>query len=125
MDAVGKGSLTREQILQAKDFTHESIFVPEWGGEVFVRTMKASARDRFEASRVRLNADRQPEIVADNTRARLLSMTVCDENGVLLFSEADIEALGEKNAAAVDLVYEVALRMNAMRTADLEKKLKN
>lgn len=125
MDAGGKGSLTREQILQAADLTLEPLFVPAWGGEVFVRTMKASARDKFEASRVRLNAERQPELVADNTRARLLSMTVCDEQGKLLFSESDIDALGEKDAASVDAVYDVALRINAMRTQDLEKKLKN
>jgi hypothetical protein len=121
----GKVALTREQILQARDMKLEAVEVPEWGGTLYVRTMKARDRDAFEASRVRLSAENKPEIVSINTRARLLSMTVCDDKGVLLFLEEDIELLGEKNAGAMDQVYEVALRINAMRNQDLEKKLKN
>ena len=31
--------LTKSQILEADDIKHESVFVPEWGGKVFVQTM--------------------------------------------------------------------------------------
>lgn len=118
-------ALTREQILGAKDMLVEPVEIPAWGGTVYVRTMSARARDLFEGSRVRVTEDRKTEIISDNTRARLLSMCVCDEHGVLLFTEQDIAALGEKNALAADTLYDVALRLNAMRLMDLEKKLKN
>ena len=42
--------LTREQILQSDDLPCETVPVPEWGGEVQVRTMTGTDRDAFEAS---------------------------------------------------------------------------
>ena len=124
------GSLSRDAFLRAKDVVIAKVVFPESipelaGQAMYVRTMKARDRDAFEASRVRLTEDRKAELVTDNTRARLVSMTACDAGGVLLFTEGDIEALGEKNALAMDVLYEEALRVNAMRTQDLEKKLKN
>jgi hypothetical protein len=122
--------MSRESFLRAKDVVIEAVTfpdsVPELGGQtMYVRTMKARDRDMFEGSRVRLDKDRNAELVTDNTRARMVSMTACDQAGVLLFTETDIDALGEKNALAMDVLYDAALRINAMRTQDLEKKLKN
>ncbi len=42
--------LTREQILQSDDLPRETVQVPEWGGEVQVRTMTGTDRDAFVAS---------------------------------------------------------------------------
>jgi len=55
----------------------------------------------------------------------LLALTVCDEKGVLLFSTEDIEALGEKNAATLDKLFEVAQRLAGLRAQDVEEKIKN
>jgi hypothetical protein len=125
MDATGNGALTRQQMLEAQDVQVEAVFVPEWGGTVHVRSLKGKGRDQFEGSRVRVKADGQVELIHDNTRARLLSLTVCDEAGVLLFSPEDVEALGEKNAAALDRIFDVAQRLSALRPQDLEQKVKN
>jgi hypothetical protein len=125
MDAKGKGSLTREQMLGAIDVQIESVFVPEWGGTVYVRSLQGKGRDQFEGSRVRIKADGKVELVHDNTRARLLALTVCTEAGALLFSEEDVAALGEKNAAALDRIFDVAQRLSSLRPQDLEQKVKN
>lgn len=127
---AGSAALTRDAFLRARDFVIEPVTfpdtIPELGGQIiYVRTLKSGQRDRFEGSRVRINEERKAELVVDDTRARMVSMTACDKDGVLLFTEADVELLSEKNALAMDLLYDVALRLNAMRTADLEKKLKN
>jgi len=118
-------ALTREQILGVKDFTIESVEVPEWGGLVYLRSLKGKGRDAFEGSRVRITDEKKVEMVHDNTRARLLSMTLCDEQGTLLFSEEDVEILGDKNAAVLDKLFEVAQRMSGLRPQDVEAKVKN
>jgi len=117
-------ALSRDQILSAGDVTIEEVQVPEWGGSVFVRSLNGRARDRFESSRFKLKGDKV-EMIHDNTRAVLLSLSLCDEAGTLLFSEADVAALGEKNAAAMDRCFDVAQRLSGLRNKDVEEKLKN
>ena len=82
--------LTREQILQCDDLPKETVKVPEWGGEVQVRTMTGTDRDAFEASLI------GKEGRLENVRARLVSLAVCDESGNRLFGDADVAALGAK-----------------------------
>lgn len=94
--------LSRDAILSANDIVIEKVDVPEWGGTVCVRSMSGAARERLE------------QLVAKQslTRAFVVAMTVCDETGTLLFSEADIEALSGKSANALNRVFEVGARMS-------------
>jgi hypothetical protein len=125
MSADKKASLTREAILAARDVTIERVEVPEWGGEVYVRNLSGKSRDAFDGSRVRVRSGNQVEMIHDNTRARLLSMTLCDEQGALLFSADDIEVLGEKDSGVLDRLFDIAQRISGMRQADAQDKLKN
>lgn len=107
--------LTREQILQCDDLPREIIKVPEWGGEVQVRTMTGTDRDAFEASLI------GKEGRLENVRARLVSLAVCDESGDRLFGDADIAALGAKSAKALDRVFAVAQRLNGIGAEQVEQ----
>lgn len=117
-------NLTRDQILGASDLDTERVPVPEWGGEVLVRSMTAADRDEFDQSMV---ASRGPDESANlrNVRARLVATTVVDAAGKRLFSEADIEALGAKSAKAMNRIYRVATRLNALDESDVEELAKN
>jgi hypothetical protein len=97
-------ALTRDQILAANDMRLTEVEVPSWGGTVLVRTMTAGQKDAFEAQQQKLG----PKF-AENVRARLVASVVCDAEGNLLFTEADVEALGKKSVAALDLVFNAAL----------------
>ena len=44
--------LTKDEILRADDLRLERVEVPEWGGEVVLRTMTGTERDAFEAELV-------------------------------------------------------------------------
>jgi hypothetical protein len=125
MNASGKGALTKAQILGAVDVHIEEVFVPEWGGSVYVRNLNGKGRDAFEGSRIRIKDNNKVEMIHENTRAKLLSLTLCDEHGALLFSEEDVAALGEKNASALDRVFDVAQRLSSLRPQDVETKVKN
>jgi hypothetical protein len=116
-------ALNKEQILGAQDMKTETVEVPEWGGAVLVKTMTGTERDAFEFSLV-AGQDAEKRKVS-HVRARLVAYTLVDEAGALLFSEADIAALGAKSAAALDRVYDVAARLNGVGQKDLEALAKN
>ena len=42
--------LNREAILSSVDLPKELVSVPEWGGDLYVRTLNGTERDAFEAS---------------------------------------------------------------------------
>ena len=108
--------LNKKQILSADDLQKELIPVPEWGGEVYVRGMSGQERDEFEASIVQMRAGQEaPQALnMKNVRAKLASLTICDETGKRLFSENDIGELGKKSASALQRVFEVAQRLSGL-----------
>lgn len=113
--------LTKTEILQAEDLKKEVVSIPEWGGDVIVRTLTAHERDNFEASL----RDEGDKINLDNIRARLCAITICNESGERLFSNEDIIELGDKSAAALDRVFTVAQKLNAMTPEDIKELEKN
>ena len=112
-------SLSIEDILRIDDQQMREVPVPEWGGSVFVRTISADARDRFEVA----FADK---CKTGGVRALLVAEALCDESGKLLGpTPAEIAALGHKAAGPMDRVFEAAMQLNGMRQADLEATEKN
>jgi len=118
--------LSREQILKANDLKTETVAVPEWGGEVLVRMMTGTARDKFEEQMFGGGRKKgKPEMSFDNIRARLVAAVVVDEAGNLLFEPADIVELGKKSAAALDRIFSVAQQLNGFTKKDIDELAKN
>lgn len=111
--------LSKAEILQAEDLNHEDVPVPEWGGDVRVRTMTGSERDQFEGYCV--SAGKNGVGGLDNVRATLLSLVLVDEEGERLFTKRDVAALGRKSVAALDRAFEVAQRLNRLSNRDVEE----
>lgn len=116
-------ALSRDQILSAPDAAAtplKAVKVPEWGGEVFVRSLSGAERDALEAS---LLADRKGDKRdrLRNIRARFVVASACDENGVLLFKESDIETLGNKAAKPIDRLYAATQKLNGLSPDDVEE----
>jgi hypothetical protein len=109
--------LTRDEILQAADIQYEDVDVPEWGGTVRVRSLTGAERDALEGSIAELEGLE----IYKNFRARLVTRAVVDETGKRLFSDKDIERLGEKSGAALDRVFSVAQRLSGLTKADIEE----
>jgi len=114
--------LTRDLILQADDLKREVVPVPEWGadGEVLVRALTAA--DRVELSRSALNA--AGEMQTAQTLDLMLTIParcVIDEAGQRLFTDADLQALGQKSAVPLQRIMETALRLSALDIAEAKK----
>ena len=104
-------ALSKAAILKANDLPREKVTIPEWGGDVFVRTMTGVERDAFE---VMTGGDGNSPGNLRNIRARLAVLVMCDENGERLFEEADAAELGKKSGQALDRIFAVAQRLNAL-----------
>ncbi len=116
--------LTRDAILQVQDLPTERVHVPEWGGDVLVRALTGAERDRFEQSIVEQRG-KSTRMNLQNIRAKLVALTVVDEQGNRIFKDEDVKWLGNKSAAALDRIFEVAQRLSGLRDEDVEELAKN
>lgn len=112
--------LTRDQILNVSDDQMELVPVPEWNGEVWVKGMTGILRDKFESSIVSYRGPER-EVNMANARAKLAASSICDEKGVLCFSEKDVKLLGGKSAKALQRVFEVAQRLSGITDTALDQ----
>ena len=112
--------LDRDSILGADDRKIETVTIPEWGGDVHIRTMSGAERDAFEASLfVGKGKGENREANMRNLRARLASLTIVDDKGDRIFSNSDVKELGAKSAAALDRIFTAAQRLNGLTDSDV------
>jgi len=117
--------LTKDQILNVKDYQIEEVEVPEWGGSVFVRGLTGAERDEYEASMVQFQGSKFKSMEIRNIRARMAAYAICDADGNRVFSSSDVLALSKKSAAALDRIMTVAARLSGMTAEDQELLRKN
>jgi len=98
--------------------------IPEWGGTLRVQSLTGAERDIFETS-VMIGKGKNRDVNTKNIRSKLVIMAVVGEDGQKIFSPEDIEALGQKNAAALDRVFSVAQELSGLRPQDLDELAKN
>lgn len=100
----------------------QKVEMPDWGEPVYIKGMSAAEKDDFEAAQVSLNAKGK---ALHNFRARLVVATACDEQGNRVFSDEDVDALGELPAKDVAKLFDVATKLNGMSKEDVEDLEKN
>lgn len=113
--------LSREQILSTDDSNTELVDVPQWGGSVRVRSLTGRERDRLEASMIGKNGKADATRGLANFRARLVAASVIDDNAAPMFTEADIDALAGRSAAALDTIAQAAMRLSGLSESDVEE----
>lgn len=106
----------RDLILGKDDLPTRPVKVPEWDCTVHVRMMTGDERDAWEQWLVDTQSGRT------QVRARYCVLTMVDEKGKRIFKDtkADIDALGQKSAAALDRIFSAALSLNGMSASEQE-----
>ena len=122
--------LTRDTILGVDDRKVEEVSVPEWGGSVRVRGMTGVEREQFEdlhneevpaGSRAARRAGQTvTKFARKNVRARLVAWCAIDEKEQRIFSDADLDLISGKNAAAMERIVKVAMKLSGMDEDDLD-----
>lgn len=109
-------------ILAADDIKTQRVAVPEWGGDVLVKTLSGKERDAFESTIVDMKLkgkDRQVNL--ENFRAKLVIASLVDEEGNKLFSPKQLDQLAQKSAAALHRVFKVAQELSGFGEDDVEE----
>lgn len=111
--------LNRDLILTSLDLPTESVEIPEWGGAVTVKAFSGFIRGKIDAF-IQSHLDRDGKLTdTAGLKHFVFVHSVADESGELLFTEADIPALSNKSAKAIDRVFNTASRINGLgMTAD-------
>lgn len=128
--------LTRDKILSTLDITVKPITapatIPIWGGEeLCIKQLTRGQQDMYlkrQFGAARLKQDRkatQQEFIGMDTYghdAWLCSLAICDPEGVLLFTEKDIQALDGKSGEFIGWVaLEILLFSNMREDAEAAK----
>lgn len=112
--------LSKDEILGIRDIKVCQLDIPEWNGTVNIRVMTGAERDAFESA---TSQNGKPNL--KDIRARFAALVLCDENGTRLFSDADVKALTEKSAAALDRIFDAGMAWNGMSSESVEVAEKN
>lgn len=115
-------ALTAQEVLDVRDVKIERVDVPEWGGHIFVRSLRGDQLDAYDASFIDVKTG---ERNLANMRARLVVLAACDSDGTRIFADAQVDAVGAKNAKALDRVHDAAERLNKLTPAQLAEAAKN
>jgi len=106
-------ALSKAAILAAKDTKlSEALPVPEWGGEVRIKTLSGTERDAFE--------DAYAENKMKAFRCRFLVLTLSDDKGQRLFEDGDVAELGKKSSVVINRLFEAAWKHNAFTDEAVE-----
>lgn len=108
----------RAAILGSDDLPREPVDVP-WklnGTKLYVRALRANEKDEYYAETMKTG-----EFVwKAGLTATLLVKVIVTEDGERVFSDADAEALGGKEAGALSDLFAVAMRLSGMTEAGAE-----
>lgn len=120
--------LTREQVVACDDRRYETIPIPEWGGEVRVRSLTEPEYHAYRDS-VMMRAGKDREVNELTMRACLVAACVVDADGKTIFTVDDLtggkDPSKAKSAHAIAIIWKVAARLCGMDDDDIGEILKN
>jgi hypothetical protein len=124
MSSDGK-ALARDVFLAARKLPFEKVSLDEamYGKDacLYVRSMTGKDRSEYEKRWMGRNAAKSPGAF----RWDLLVRTVCNEEGELIFKEADGQLAMEQDASTIEDLFEAACFLNGLREKDVKDLAKN
>ncbi len=114
----------RETILASSDLPQQSVECPEWGQILNVRTLTGAERDDFENA-VQSAGKTKGGMDLRGLKIKLVLLTLCDEDGELLFDATDALVLNSKSSKVIDRIFQVAQKLNGLTAEDTEELLGN
>ena len=114
--------ISKADFLSRDDASYEEVDVPHWG-TVRVRSLSGAGRDRYIQGQRVEDKDGTLIMKTEDAEARLLALTLVDEEGNLWFDDVEegVRILREKNAGALQKAYFAALKLNGLTEDDLEE----
>lgn len=107
--------LTRENINAANDVATRDVEVPEWGGTVRLRALTVGDLDLVTSQ----------ELSTTKRTLLVLSRSLIDVAGNLIFAEADVGELGQRSPEAIKRLSDAAADLNGWAPAVVADSEKN
>lgn len=106
----------REQILAQPDLAQVAVdlseFWPGLDGQLYVRKMSATERSSYELS-MDFSDEGTPRDRL-NIQTKLAVRTLVTEDGQRIFGDDDLDLLADKNAEALQVIFEAAAEVNGL-----------
>jgi hypothetical protein len=117
---------------EKRDITIEPVPTPEWpelDGHVHVKVLSVGEREIYlkslreiESGNGNNSGDKDNDKVVnitvtvhyENANAKLAAATMCDKDGVLVFTAEDVALLTERHYACMERIRDVAARLNGL-----------
>jgi len=109
--------LKKSDILNLDDSDYKTIDVPEWSGEVRLKSM--SVAEQIEYEKMQTSEDNNQLILT------MLVLSIVDENNNRMFDKDDIVLLQEKSAHVICSLFKECIKLNSLTSKDIEDKAKN
>jgi regulatory protein YycI of two-component signal transduction system YycFG len=107
----------REQIKAASVRKPLKVHVKDWNLDVYVRVLSVGERDAWELSWVDMRS--KGMATRDNFRAFYLIRALCDEHGVRLYQDSELDEVASLDGAVMSELFDVAQRHNKLSEADV------
>lgn len=120
-------ALTRDQILEAvrhAKIERDQLTVPELGGDVWVRGMSGTERDRFEEGLRIRKGKRAGQSDLRNFRAQLAVRVLVTEAGARILTDGDAEIFGTLPAGVLDRIISRCTELSGKADEEIDD-LKN
>ena len=124
------GQLDKKSLLKKVELPIEKVDLG--GGDfVYVKSMTGHERDQFEQLTLKQKFDEKGafkgfEQVQEDFRAKLVTMTVCDEKGILLLEPSDFLELSKNmGITKLEKIMMASLSLNKITEKDVEDLTKN
>lgn len=111
----------KDQILSAPEpgLSLQPIVVTEWNSTVYLKGWSGKERERFEKEFGDLGE------AGGNVRAKVLVRVLKDESGNRIFEDADADALGDKLAGPLNMLFKKIMDLSGLRQVDADDAKKN
>ena len=96
------------------------MFIPELGKSVRVKALNARERDAYEQSLIQGKGQNQ-SVNMRNARAKLAVLTLVDENGKRLYTDAQANEIGNAPAIVIERIFDRARRLAGITNDDLDE----
>ena len=100
-------TVSASDILSAEDFEYDNVPVPEWGGNVRLKSMTADTAIKFTEGLKTPSAQK-------NSNVKILLLSIVDDDGHLLFTETQLAELRVKSLKIINMLANRALVLNGM-----------
>ncbi len=118
--------ISKEAFLATDDATYEEVEIPNWG-TVRVRNLSGAGRDIYMKHLLEYQADGSQRIKSDDSEARLLALTLVDEEGKLWFPKVEegVKALRQKSVGSLQKAFTAAMKLSGLEEEDMEEAAEN